>query len=168
MPAATPCITAADAEEWRILPLRMARSSAHEKATPMSDNGLITLQRALDFATTLERFVSALEERDVTIFMRVDHAANAASVDRKLRPTTLVIFGSPAAGTALMQARQTAGIDLPMKALVWEDADGTVKLTYNDPAWISTRHGLSHDADLAVVGLTAVLSALARHATSLA
>ena len=132
----------------------------------MPDNGLITLQSTRDFSTTLERFVTALEERDVTIFMRIDHAAGAASVDRKLRPTTLVIFGSPAVGTALMQANQTAGIDLPLKALVWQDADGTVKLTYNDPAWIATRHGLSHDADLAVVGMTAVLSAFARHATS--
>jgi uncharacterized protein (DUF302 family) len=131
---------------------------------PMPDNGLITLQSAHDFTTTLERFVSALEDRDVTIFLRIDHAAGAASVDRALRPTTLVIFGNPAAGTALMQAKQTAGIDLPLKALVWEDADGTIKLTYNDPAWISTRHDLGHDSDLAVVGMTAVLSALARHA----
>jgi len=130
----------------------------------MPDNGLITLPSAHDFATTLERFVTALEERDVTIFLRVDHAAGAASVDRSLRPTTLVVFGNPAAGTALMQAQQTAGIDLPLKALIWEDGDGSVKLTYNDPAWISARHELGHDADLAVVGMTAVLSALARHA----
>jgi uncharacterized protein (DUF302 family) len=134
----------------------------------MPDDGLITQQSAHDFATTLERFVTALKSRDVHIFMRVDHAAGAASVNRPLRPTTLVIFGNPAAGTALMQAKQTAGIDLPLKAVVWEDADGTVKLTYNDPAWIAARHGLSHDTDLAVVGLTAVLSALVRHATETA
>ncbi len=132
----------------------------------MPDNGLITQQSTHGVSTTLERFVTALEERDVTIFMRIDHAAGATSVDRKLRPTTLVIFGSSDEGTALMQAKQSAGICLPLKALVWEDADGSVKLTYNDPAWIATWHGLSHDADLAVVGMTAVLGALARHATS--
>ena len=65
-----------------------------------------------------------------------------------------------------MQVRQAAGIDLPLKAVVWEAADGTAMLTYNDPGWISTRHGLSRDADLAVVGLTVVLSALARYATA--
>jgi uncharacterized protein (DUF302 family) len=74
----------------------------------MSDNGLITLQSRRDFATTLSRLVTALEERDVTIFATIDHAAGAASVDRKLRPTTLVIFGNPAAGTALMQEKQTS------------------------------------------------------------
>jgi len=132
----------------------------------MPDDGLITLQSRHDFATTLSRLVAALEQRDVTIFATIDHAAGAASVDRKLRPTTLVIFGNPAAGTALMQEKQTSGIDLPLKALVWEDADGTIKLTYNDPGWISARHNLGHDADLAVVGIAAVLSALARHATN--
>jgi uncharacterized protein (DUF302 family) len=132
----------------------------------MPDNGLITLQSVHDFATTLARFVTALEERDVHIFMQVDHAAGAASVNRPLRPTTLVVFGNPAARTAPMQAKQTAGIDLPLKAVVWQDADGTVKLSYNDPAWIATRHGLAHDTDLTVVGLTAMPSALARHATS--
>ena len=124
------------------------------------------MQSVHDFATTLARFVTALEERDVHIFMQGDYAAGAASVNRPLRPTTLVVFGNPAARTALMQAKQTAGIDLPLKAVVWQDADETVKLSYNDPAWIATRHGLAHDTDLTVVGLTAMPSALARHATS--
>jgi uncharacterized protein (DUF302 family) len=86
----------------------------------MPGDGLVTVQSVYDFATTLERFVAALEERDVTIYMRVDYAANAAGVERKLRPTTLVIFGSGAAGVAQMQVRQTVGIDLPLKAVVWE------------------------------------------------
>jgi uncharacterized protein (DUF302 family) len=128
-------------------------------------DGLITLQSKFGFAATLERLVTTLEGQGVTIFARIDHAAGAASVDRPLRPTTLVVFGNPAAGTALMQDKQTAGIDLPLKALVWQDADGAIKLSYNDPAWIAARHGLSHDTDLAVVGMTAVLSALTRHAT---
>ena len=100
---------------------------------PEPADGLITLPSAHDFATTLDRLVTALQTKGVTIFARVDHAAGAASVNMALRPTTLIIFGNPAAGTPLMQSAQTAGIDLPMKALVWQDADGAVTLSYNDP-----------------------------------
>ena len=77
---------------------------------PEPANGLITLPSAHDFATTLDRLVTALQTKGVTIFARVDHAAGAASVNMALRPTTLIIFGNPAAGTPLMQSAQTAGI----------------------------------------------------------
>ena len=83
-----------------------------------------------------------------------------------LRPTTLVIFGNPAAGTPLMQAAQTAGIDLPLKALVWQGVDGATHLSYNDPAWIAARHGLGSEAQQAVGALSAAMAAFARHATS--
>src|SRR4029450_12973509 len=76
---------------------------------------------------------------------RIDHAAGAAAVGMPLRPTELLIFGNPPAGTPLMQAEQTIGIDLPLKALVWEDASGGVWIAYNDPAWLAVRHGLRHD-----------------------
>jgi uncharacterized protein (DUF302 family) len=131
----------------------------------MPDTGLVTLPSAHDFATTLERLLTALEAKGVTVFARIDHAAGAASVGLALRPTTLVIFGNPAAGTPLMQAGQSAGIDLPLKALVWQDADGTVKLTYNDPAWIAARHALGGKADKAVAAVAAALQSLARQAT---
>ncbi|MGH6726014.1 MAG: DUF302 domain-containing protein [Pseudolabrys sp.] len=130
----------------------------------MSDSGLVTVQNAHDFSTTLARLVTALEQKGITIFARIDHAAGAASVGFALRPTTLVIFGNPAAGTPLMQAAQTAGIDLPLKALVWQDADGTVKLTYNDPPWIAARHKLGAAAP-AVTALSAALASFARQAT---
>ena len=84
----------------------------------MAKNGLTTLQSMYDFGTTLERLLAALEEKKVTIFSRVDHAAGAQSVGLALRPTTLVVFGNPAAGTPLMQAMQTTGIDSPLKVLV--------------------------------------------------
>jgi uncharacterized protein (DUF302 family) len=130
----------------------------------MSDSGLITVQSAHDFSTTLERLVGALEQKGIKIFARIDHAAGATSVGLTLRPTTLVIFGNPAAGTPLMQAAQTAGIDLPLKALVWQNAYGTVKLTYNDPSWIAGRHKLGAAAQ-AVTAMSAALASFARQAT---
>ena len=93
------------------------------------------------------------------------HAAGATSAGLELRPTTLVVFGNPVAGTPLMQAVQTAGIDLPLKALVWQDAQGAVHLTYNDPVWIAARHGLDRGAEQAVAAMAAGLAAFARHAT---
>jgi len=129
----------------------------------MSDQGLVTVESAHDFSTTLARLVSALEQKGVTIFARIDHAAGAKSVGLALRPTMLVVFGNPAAGTPLMQAAQTAGIDLPLKALVWQDADGTVKLTYNDPSWIAGRHKIG--AAQAVTALSAALASFALQAT---
>jgi uncharacterized protein (DUF302 family) len=131
----------------------------------MPDHGLVTRQSAYDFATTLERLVAALEAKGVTIFARIDHAAGAASVGLALRPTTLILFGNPAAGTPLMQAAQTTGIDLPLKALVWRDADGAVKFTYNDPAWIAARHDLGGKADKAAAAMVAALESFARQAT---
>ncbi len=132
----------------------------------MPDNGLITLASAHDVGTTLDRLTAALDAKGVTIFARIDHAAGAASVGLPLRPTTLVIFGNPAAGTPLMQIAQTAGIDLPLKALVWQSVDGSTQLTYNDPAWIAVRHGAGSEAQQAVNALSAAMAAFARQATS--
>ena len=131
----------------------------------MPDDGLVTLKSSNDFAATLERLTAALEAKGVRVFAHIDHAAGATSAGLVLRPTTLVVFGNPVAGTPLMQAAQTAGIDLPLKALVWQDAQGAVHLTYNDPAWIAARHGLERAADQAVTAMAAGLAAFARHAT---
>jgi uncharacterized protein (DUF302 family) len=132
----------------------------------MADDGLVTLKSAHDVATTLARLTAALDAKGVTLFARIDHAAGAQSAGLALRPTTLMVFGNPAAGTPLMQVAQTAGIDLPLKALVWQDADGAVYLTYNDPMWIAARHGLGAQAQQTAAALTAVLAAFARHATT--
>jgi uncharacterized protein (DUF302 family) len=132
----------------------------------MSEDGLITLRSAHDATTTLDRLSAALDAKGVTIFARIDHAAGAASVGLPLRPTTLVIFGHPAAGTPLMQEAQTAGIDLPLKALVWQSVDGTTHLTYNDPSWIAARHDIGGEAQQAVKALSAAMMAFARQATS--
>jgi uncharacterized protein (DUF302 family) len=126
------------------------------------DDGLVTLKSSHDFATTLERLTAALEAKGVRVFARIDHAAGATSAGLVLGPTTLVVFGNPVAGTPLMQAVQTAGIDLPLKALVWQDAQGAVHLTYNDPTWIAARHGLERTADQAVTAMATGLAVSAR------
>ncbi|WP_459810301.1 DUF302 domain-containing protein [Halopiger thermotolerans] len=103
--------------------------------------GLVTHESDADFETTVARVEPALEERDLTLVTTVDHAANAASVDESLPPTTLFLFGNPAVGTPLMQAQRSIAIDLPQKLLVWA-ADGDVYVTYNDPQYLAHRHGL--------------------------
>lgn len=105
-------------------------------------NGLVSVQSAAGFAATLGRLKEVLAEKHLTVFAEIDHAAGAVAAGLALRPTTLLIFGNPKGGTPLMQQAQAAGIDLPLKLLVWQDAEGAVRLTYNDPAWIAERHGL--------------------------
>ena len=96
----------------------------------------------------------------------VDHAGAAAQVGMPLRPTELLIFGNPKGGTPLMQDHQTAGLDLPLKALAWEDADGKVRLTHDDAAWIAKRHGLGEKSATAVAAIEAGMSVLAKAATA--
>ena len=109
-------------------------------------DGLQTRPSSHDVKTTIDRLESALRGKGMTIFARVDHAAGAARVGQSLRPTELLIFGNPNVGTKLMQCVQTAGIDLPLKALAWEDAAGKVWLSYTHPAFMSARHGLEQCA----------------------
>lgn len=89
---------------------------------------------------TMDRLAAAVTKRGITILARIDHAAAAAKVGMKLRPTEVIIFGNPKAGTPLMQAAQTIGIDLPLRALVWQDEVGKTWLAYNDPTWLAKRH----------------------------
>jgi uncharacterized protein (DUF302 family) len=130
----------------------------------MSNNGLRSVQSRVSAKETLERLLAALANRKLIVFARVDHAAGAASVGLPLRPTEVVMFGNPKGGTALMQDQQSAGIDLPLKALISEDADGKAWLTYNDPAWIAERHGLGASA-AAVKAMAELLGAIAQEAT---
>jgi uncharacterized protein (DUF302 family) len=105
--------------------------------------GMITMSSAHTVGETTDRLEAALTKAGFTIFARVNHAAGAKSVDLALPPTELLIFGKPQAGTLLMQSERTIGIDLPLKYLVWEDADGRVMLGWNDPAWLVQRHGIA-------------------------
>ena len=112
---------------------------------------------------TLERFEVAIGRYGMTVFARIDHGAAAEKVGLKLRPTVLVIFGNARAGTPLMQAAPTIAIDLPLKALVWQDEAGATWLGYNDPLWISRRHGLVNDGAIGLV--IEALAAIANEAT---
>ena len=132
----------------------------------MPDNGLVSLQSQSATRETIDRLLAALAKRKLTVFARVDHAAGAASVGLPLRPTELVIFGNPQGGTPLMQDQQSVGIDLPLKALVWEDSDNKTWLIYNDPNWIAQRHSLGTTSTPAVKAMTGLLNAIAQEATS--
>ena len=106
----------------------------------MANNGLVSIASKYSVEETMQRLESLLNELGVAIFARVDHSGEAERVGLQLHPTKLLIFGSPKAGTPLMQAAPTVAIDLPLKALFWEDAEGRVWLTYNDPAYLQARH----------------------------
>ena len=114
----------------------------------------------------MERLEAAVKVKGLTVFARIDHAAAAAEVGLSLRPTELLIFGNAKGGTPLMQLDQTVGIDLPLKALVWQDASGDTWLSYNDPSWITKRHGLGHEVDATVNAMSAALEGIARTATT--
>ena len=132
----------------------------------MAVPGLVSLKSRYDAKETMERLVTDVKAKGLTVFARVDHAAGAAEVGLPLRPTEVLIFGNAKGGTPLMQAGQTAGIDLPLKALVHEDAEGKVWLSYNDPHWIAERHGLPASTSAVADNLTNVLHALATKATA--
>ena len=108
--------------------------------------GMMRMQSAHSVAETVNRLEKGLGAAGFKIFARVDHGAGAKSVNMPLPPTELLIFGKPAAGTKLMQSQRTVGIELPLKYLVWEDADGKVMVGWNDPAWITQRHGIGDRA----------------------
>jgi uncharacterized protein (DUF302 family) len=103
-------------------------------------DGIKTLKSAFGPTETMERLDAAVRSKGMTVFARIDHAAGAAEVGLSLRPTELLVFGNAKAGTPLMQAKQTIGIDLPLKALVWQDPSGSTWLSYDEPQWIVSRH----------------------------
>jgi uncharacterized protein (DUF302 family) len=113
----------------------------------------------------MERLQAEIRVQGMTVFARIDHAAGAAEVKLTLAPTELIIFGNARGGTPLMQSVQTAGIDLPLKALVWEDASGATWLSYNEPSWIAQRHGIAN-AEPVVSKMAAALVAISRAVTN--
>ncbi|MER8701569.1 MULTISPECIES: DUF302 domain-containing protein [unclassified Mesorhizobium] len=121
----------------------------------MAKNGLITVQSRFGVAETIDRLVGTVERAGLLVFARIDHAAGARIVEASLRPTQLLIFGNPKGGTPLMQDRQLAGIDLPVKALAWEDEQGKVWLSCNDAHWLAERHGLGDASRNAVAAIAA-------------
>ncbi len=131
----------------------------------MAADGLTTKVSSFGAKETMDRLEAEVKAKGMTVFARIDHAAGAAEVGLPLRPTELLIFGNAKAGTPLMQANQAIGIDLPLKALVFEDAAGKVWLSYNDPRWLAQRHGLGAAIAPAVNAMAAALDAVATKAT---
>jgi uncharacterized protein (DUF302 family) len=127
--------------------------------------GLTTIKSHRGARETMNRLEAAVRARGMTVFARIDHAAGASAVGMPLNPTEVLIFGNARGGTPLMQSVPTIGIDLPLKALVWQDASGETWLSYNEPAWLAQRHGLG-GAEAGIGNLTAALNALAKEATA--
>lgn len=132
----------------------------------MAPDGLTSLRSGFAPGQTMDRLEAAVKGRGMTVFARIDHAASAAAAGLVLRPTELLIFGHAKGGTPLMQAAQTIGIDLPLKALVWQDEASSTWLSYNDPAWLARRHGLPGASDAAIGTIASALNAVAAAATS--
>jgi uncharacterized protein (DUF302 family) len=132
----------------------------------MTADGLITVPSSFGPKETMDRLAAETKAKGMTVFARIDHAGGAAEVGLPLRPTELLIFGNAKAGTPLMQADQTIGIDLPLKALVFEDAGGKVWLSYLDPRWLAQRYGFGAGVAQTVDAMAAALNALATQATT--
>jgi uncharacterized protein (DUF302 family) len=132
----------------------------------MAADGLITIRSSHGPEETMKRLEAEVKAKGMTVFAHVDHAAGATAVGMSLRPTDLLIFGAAKGGTPLMQSAQTIGIDLPLKALVWQDASGATWLSYNDPNWLAKRHGLGSEAETPLKAMSGALNAIAAAATA--
>ena len=142
---------------WRrlISPMLLACAS-----TAFGADGMTSLRSPHAAKETMNRFETNARQSGLEVFARIDHAAGALKIGNSLRPTEVLVFGNPQGGTPLLVCTQTAGIDLPLKALVWEDAQGQVWLGYNDPAFLAARHGAAQCP--AVDALTQALARLAQ------
>ena len=125
--------------------------------------GLVSIKSPYPAKETMDRFQELVKAKGLNVFLRVDHAAGAQKVGKNLRSTELLVFGNPQGGTPLMECAQTAGIDLPLKALAWQDAAGQVWLSYNDPQYLADRHG-AKDCAAVVQNLRKALAGLAQEA----
>lgn len=133
----------------------------------MTTQGLITIKSSYGPKDTMNRLEAAVQAKGMTVFARIDHATGASAVGLSLRPTEVLIFGNAKGGTPLMESVQTIGLDLPLKALVWQDAAGETWLSYNEPAWLAKRYGISAETEPAVAKITAALNAVAKAATTM-
>jgi uncharacterized protein (DUF302 family) len=127
-------------------------------------DGLIVLKSPHAPKATMDRLEGVVKQKGLSVFARIDHAAGATRIGKALRPTEVLIFGNPQGGTPFMECSQTVGIDLPLKALVWQDAAGQVWLGYNDPAYLAARHGAASCPVAA--GLRKALAGLASEAVA--
>ncbi|MEO0367107.1 MAG: DUF302 domain-containing protein [Pseudomonadota bacterium] len=147
-----------------LLAVSLAACATSRHTLSESKSGLIEMRSTFDVAETTSRLQAALDKAGMTQFAVIDHAAGAQSVGLPLGPTRVVIFGNPKAGTPLMQCAQTVGIDLPMKALIYENAQGEVWYVYNDPVYLASRHAIE-GCDAVIDKVSGALSKFASAAT---
>src|SRR5215471_15261651 len=133
--------------------------------SPSDTGGLTTIPSRFGPRETMDRLETEIRAHGLNVFARIDHAASAAEVGLTLRPTELIIFGNARGGTPLMQSVQTVGIDLPLKALVWEDTANNTWLSYNEPNWIAQRHGV-HNAQAVLNKMADLLATISTQATT--
>ncbi|MGF1527697.1 MAG: DUF302 domain-containing protein [Candidatus Competibacterales bacterium] len=141
-------------------------SHAQNPVGPGADAGLIHFKSPDSVADTADRFTRMAQERGLNVFTRVDHSSGAQSAGLELPPTVVVLFGNPKAGTPLMQCQRTVAIDLPQKALVWQDEMGQTWLSYNDPQYLMERHQLGEGCATPIQRIGQALNGLATAATS--
>ena len=132
----------------------------------MAVRGLTTIRSSYGPEETMNRFEAEIRARGMIAFAHIDHGAAAAALGLSLRPTELLIFGDARGSTPLMELAQTTGIDLPLRALVWQDESGVTWLSYNDPNWIAKRHGLRSGVEATVSVMIAALNQMARAAAT--
>lgn len=142
----------------RLAPLVLAFATSLAGAA----DGLVLAKSPYPAKETMDRLEGAAKARGLGVFARIDHAAGAAKVGKTLRATEVLIFGNPQGGTPFIECAQTVGIDLPLKALVWQDERGQTWLAYNDPQFLAARHGAPHCP--AVEALNKALAGLAQQA----
>ena len=140
-----------------------SENAATRRECKVRTKGLTTVESDFDVAETVSRLETEITNRPLGIFAIIDHAAHAEDVGLELRPTTLILFGSPTVGTVLMQSEQTIGIDLPLKYLVWEDACGKVRIGYNSTEFLKRRHRIK-DRDQVFENIENTLDSIAEAA----
>lgn len=133
--------------------------------TAFANDTIVAVKSPHSVEQTADRLEAIIKEKGLNFFARINHAANAQKVDLELRPTELLLFGNPAAGTPIMNCAQTAAIDLPQKALIWEDEHQQVWLGYNPPSYLKTRHNIE-GCDPVLEKITGLLAGLAAAATA--
>ena len=148
-----------------IASLRLGACASVPPENPQGVHGMIALKSAHNAKVTMDRFEAAVTAASNKIFARIDHAAGAQSVGKSLRPTELLIWGSPQGGTPMLECSQTVGIDLPQKTLVWQDAAGVVYLAWNDPVHLVTNRHETKGCEAVTTNIAKAIAAFAKAAT---
>jgi uncharacterized protein (DUF302 family) len=131
-------------------------------AVTFPDNGLVHLESPYSLPETIQRLEVLLAARAIPIVARIDHAQAAAKAGLQMKPTVLLIFGTAISGTPLMIESPTLAIDLPLKALIWEDDDGKIRVSYNTPEYLGHRHGVPHSLLRNIAGIRSILEEVVR------